>query len=517
MTALTSPRSASGVSAVAAETLARLRAAGVVPGGIRADSRAIRAGEVFVAWPGGQSDGRQYLRQAVERGACAVLWEPSAGFAAPELPVPGWAVEGLRQVAGELAHLIYQQPSQHLWVAGVTGTNGKTTVSQWIAAALAAHGERCGVIGTLGSGYPGALQAGANTTPGAVDLHRLFAEFRDEGATALAMEVSSIGLEEGRLHAVAFDVALFTNLTHDHLDYHNDMANYAAAKARLFDWPGLQRAVVNLDDPFGWQLAQRCVAAGHDVIGYGLSARAAAQFADMRVLRAEQLQATATGLACVVHWQGEVRALELPVFGDFNVANLLAVVGALLMRGLGFGAALQAVASLQSPAGRMESVGGNGAPLVVVDYAHTPDALEKVLRALRPTAQARGGRLVCVFGCGGNRDGSKRPLMGAVAAAHADQVVLTNDNPRNEAPDAIIAQIKQGIPAAQQVQLVTEADRAQAIAATVAAAASEDVIVLAGKGHETYQEVAGIRYPFADIEHARSAIEAWKQTRGAQS
>ena len=460
---------------------------------LSSDSRACAPGVAFFAYPGEKADGRSHIADAAARGAAAVLWEEE-GFAwRPEWRLPNVAVRGLKQRAGALAHEFYGRPSDSLWVCGVTGTNGKTSCSQWIAAALGRRGARSGVIGTLGSGFPGALSALANTTPDALEAHALLKALREQGAAAVAMEVSSHGLVQGRVNAIAFDCALFTNLSHDHLDYHGSMDAYAEAKARLFDSPGLQAAVLNLDDVAGVRLAQRL--AGRDIrtIGYSLAPLAAP-------LTREYLAAVAiegTSLQLDSSW-GRAGA-TLNQLGRFNVANALGVIGCLLAYGLPFSEAVALLADLPGVPGRMERVGEE--PLVVIDYAHTPDALEKVLHALRPVAQARGGRLVAVFGAGGDRDPAKRALMGATAARLADRVVLTSDNPRSEDPLAIIAAIRRGAPAGK-----VEPDRRRAIEQAIAAAARSDVILVAGKGHEAYQEIRGRREPFSDQAVARTAL-----------
>lgn len=472
--------------------LAELEKQGVKAVSLCLDSRAVQPGDVFVAVKGHQVDGRAYIAQAIARGAAAVLYEAGS---VPEMTVPHVAVDRLDLCSGAIAHLVYGRPSERLWLCGVTGTNGKTSVSQWIAQAMNALGCKCAVIGTLGNGFPGELADSVNTTPDAVGLHRMLAQFGDRGALSCAMEVSSIGLDQGRVNGATFDVAVFTNLTRDHLEYHGDMAAYGAAKAQLFDTPGLKTAVINLDDPFGAQLAAR-LAGRLRVIGYTLEGHSGAD----EVLAAEALAMTETGLAFTLNG---VR-IEAPVVGRFNASNLLAVIGALLAGDETLADIAVALRRIAPPPGRMQALGGQGMPLVVVDYAHTPDALEKALAALRATAAARGGRLTCVFGCGGDRDPGKRPLMGAVAEAGADGVVLTSDNPRSESPQAILAAIRAGMKTPPTV----EPDRAAAIRAAILAAAAQDTILIAGKGHEPYQEVAGVRHPFSDLEQAQSALEA---------
>ena len=481
---------------MATELLDRLQAQGVRTTRLALDSRRVQPGDVFLALPGAHADGRAYIADAVARGAAAVIYERGGQeIAVP--PTPTFAIDNLAAQAGEIAHLVYGRPSEQLWLCGVTGTNGKTSVSQWIAQALSALDCKCGVIGTLGSGFPPALEAGLNTTPDAVTLHATLARFLRDGAVACAMEVSSIGLDQGRTNGAHFDVAVFTNLTRDHLEYHGSMAAYAAAKRKLFEMPGLTGGVINLDDPFGRTLAEE-FSGKLDLLGYTLEAAPDIDRHGDTRLRAEDLRMTATGVAF------RVRGVDfvVPVVGRFNVANLLAVIGALLLGGETLEDCAAALKTIVPPPGRMQAVGGAGQPLVVVDYAHTPDALEQVLITLRESAAARGGRLICVFGCGGERDPGKRPQMGAIAERRADRVLLTSDNPRGEDPQAIIAAILAGMRTCPAV----ETDRATAIRQAVTQADARDVVVLAGKGHEPYQEIAGRRFPFADLEAARSAL-----------
>ena len=377
-----------------------------------------------------------------------------------------------------------------MFMVGVTGTNGKTSVTQWIAQAFAALGRKCAVIGTLGNGFPGALVLGPNTTPGAAALRQLLPDLVMRGATACAMEVSSIGLHQKRVDDIAFDVAVFTNFTRDHLDYHGTMDSYAAEKRKLFDLPGLKTAVVNLDDPFGEQLDAE-LAGRLRVIGYTLATKVSRG----ETLAARDLTTTATGIAFMVNG---VR-MAAPVIGRFNAANLLACLGALLTSDVPLADALTALSRVQPVAGRMQRLGGAGQPDVIVDYAHTPDALDKTLATLRDLTT---GRLICVFGCGGGRDKGKRPIMGGVAASRADLALVTSDNPRNEDPAAIVADILAGMPPGQRVLL----DRAEAIRLAIGEAKTGDVVLIAGKGHEDYQEIQGTRLPFSDMNEARRAL-----------
>jgi UDP-N-acetylmuramoyl-L-alanyl-D-glutamate--2,6-diaminopimelate ligase len=450
----------------------------------------------FFAYPGAAADGRAHIPDAVGRGAAGVLWEEE-GFAwRAEWRVPNAPVRGLKAQAGVIAHAFYGRPSEALWTCGVTGTNGKTSCSQWIAAALTGAGAKCGVLGTLGAGFPGALAEAGNTTPDALELHRMLAAMRREGAAAVAMEVSSHGLDQGRVNGVAFDCALFTNLTHDHLEYHRTMQAYAAAKARLFEFEGLGCAVLNLDDAFGVQLAARLRARGVRTIGYSLSSAGVAPGSTSEFIAAARIAPGELELA--TSW-GAARTAFQPL-GRFNAANALGVLGCLIAYGMPFAQAVAALGALPPVPGRMQRVGD--APLTVVDYAHSPDALEKVLQALRPVAQARGGRLAVVFGAGGDRDRTKRAPMGTAAARLADRIVLTSDNPRSEDPLAILREIEAGVGGPH----VLEPDRARAIALAIGEAADADVVLIAGKGHEPWQEIAGRREPFSDAEVARAAL-----------
>ena len=474
----------------AREILARLAVEGAMIDALASDSRRCAPGTAFLAYPGESADGRAHIADAIGRGASAVLWEERGFSWQAEWRVPNTPVADLKQSAGWLAHEFYGRPSHALWTCGVTGTNGKTSCSQWIAASLGARGVKTGVIGTLGSGYPGALSGTANTTPDALEVHRALKRMLGEGAAAIAMEVSSHGLVQGRVNGVRFACALFTNLSHDHLDYHGSMDAYAEAKARLFDTPDLGAAVLNLDDPMGERLAARLAKRGVRTIGYSLASKGEGEYLRGNLDGAKMQLESTWGEATVA-----VNAL-----GRFNVSNALGVLGCLLVKGIPFRDGCALLEALPPVPGRMERIGER--PLVVVDYAHTPDALEKVLATLRPLAQARGGKLVAVFGAGGDRDQTKRPLMGAAAARHAERVLVTSDNPRSEDPLAIIAQIRNGIGGAHEI----EADRARAIERAIAQSDEKDVILIAGKGHESTQEIAGRRLPFSDQAVARDAL-----------
>lgn len=476
---------------------------GVSARALCSDSRAVRGGEIFLAFPGEHVDGRRYIGAAIEAGAAAVLWEREGFEWSEDWEIPNIPIDGLRRFSGYLADEVYDHPSARLQVVAVTGTNGKTTCAQWIAQACTQRGERAGVIGTLGVGYPDALEVGANTTPDPVLLHQALKRFADDGATTVAIEASSIGIEQGRLNGVQVRTALFTNLSRDHLDYHADMEAYAQAKMALFRQPGLRHAVLNMDDVLGVRIAHQLEREGVVRVACSTTPGAGLRSGMEHYVEAHQVTVSHAGVAfdLVSSWgNGRVESVLL---GRFSVANLLGVLGVLLVSDWPLATAIDAACRLQPVAGRMQRLGGDGAPLVVIDYAHTPDALEKVLAALRDVVRARSGRLVCVFGCGGDRDRGKRPLMGEAVSRHADHAIVTSDNPRSEAPEAIVAQILPGLDVAHEV----EPDRRTAIDRAIAQAAAADVILIAGKGHEAYQEVAGRRTPFSDFEEARRALE----------
>jgi len=450
--------------------------------GLALDSRELQPGWLFLAMPGQTTDGRNYISQAVANGAAAVAYEASDDFAPPAVAAPLIAIQNLKHTVGHIADRFFGSPSRHLLVIGVTGTNGKTTCCHLLAQVLDSPPARCGVIGTVGVGFPDVLEGSTHSTPDAVRVHYLLAEFVRQGATSVCMEVSSHALDQGRVQGVVFSAALFTNLTRDHLDYHGSMEAYGAAKARLFAWPGLKAAVINRDDAFGRELIERAQA--HcAVTSYGL------EQGDVRAL---EVRASLQGLRLrVATAAGEV-SVASGLLGRFNAANLLAVLACLSACGRPLAESAARLAQARPPTGRMERFGHDRlSPTVVVDYAHSPDALEKVLQALREHVQ---GRLWCVFGCGGDRDRGKRPEMGRIAAALADGVILTDDNPRGEDPDAIIAAIAAGMH--QQPQVIR--DRGAAIRAAIQQARAGDIVLIAGKGHEDYQQIGAQRLPFSD-------------------
>lgn len=464
--------------------------------GLVLDSRAVRPGNAFVAIAGFGAHGLRFVDQARAAGAAAILFEPPAP---DDLPAPhdAIAVPGLRSRLGEMGDRFHGRATEAMTVVGVTGTNGKTSTVQLLTQAWHARGIVSGSVGTLGAGLYGHVVPTGFTTPLVLQTHELLATMHDDGAQAIAMEASSHALDQGRVDGVHFDVAVFTNLTRDHLDYHGDMATYGAAKARLFAWKGLKAAVINLDDAFGRELIATLP---RDVRAIGVSSRGDASAA----LQARNLRFDNAGIGFDLVVDGQSHAVQSPLLGRFNVDNLLAVAGVLIALGDASAQVAGTLATLQPIHGRMNRLGGDGRlPLVVVDYAHTPDALEQALTSLRAHVQAK---LICVFGCGGDRDRGKRPQMAAIAEQHADVVIVTDDNPRFEDGDVIVADIMAGF--AHPERVTVQRDRAAAIGHAVGTAGPNDIVLIAGKGHEPYQDVQGVQHPFDDTQVARSALEA---------
>ncbi len=460
--------------------------------GLALNSRLLQPGELFLACAGTAQHGVRFIDDAIERGAVAVALEPgeiTRGHNLSDVTVPVFEVENLHWHASALAARFYGEPSAAMQVVGITGTNGKTSVSQFIAQAIGQDAP-CGVVGTLGSGLYGRLADTGHTTPDAVSLQRQLAEMVDGGARHVGMEVSSHALDQGRVNGVHFDVAVFTNLSHEHLDYHGDMASYAEAKQRLLHFPAVKHAVINADDPVGREWLNS-LPQGVDAISYSLKGEAK--------LRGDNLQLDGSGLRMTVLYNDQSGVLKTGLLGRFNAANLLAACGALLALGYEFKHVLARLAQVSTVPGRMEAFGGGDKPLVVVDYAHTPDALENALLALR---EHTSERLWCIFGCGGDRDREKRPLMGRIAEQQADSVVVTDDNPRNEDPYSIIEQIVGGIMEPDAVYI--NRDRTQAIAHAIELSHAGDVILVAGKGHESEQKIGDQIIPYSDrVEVAR--------------
>ncbi len=470
--------------------------------GIALDSRMVQPGDLFLALRGSRADGREFIDAAIGKGAVAVIGESLTG-ARMEIRqrVPLIAMPDLRQRAGEIAARFHGNPSAAMRVIGITGTNGKTSCSHFLAQALDDLSPT-GVIGTLGNGLFGDLEESGNTTPDPVSLQSWLARFRDQEVNDVVMEVSSHALEQGRVQGVCFAAALFTNLSRDHLDYHGSMARYGAAKRKLFSMPGLRRAIINADDKFGREMLGD-LAKKMKVCGYTLEGRQTAA----RMVAGSELHLDSTGLQMKIRTPWGDGVLTSSLLGRFNASNLLAVLATLLMLDMPLERALLRLSRLAPVPGRMESFGGGRVPLVVVDYAHTPDALEQVLVALRE----HGGRLWCVFGCGGERDRGKRALMGAVAGRHADQVVITDDNPRSEEAAAIVNDILAGVPGYIDVEICH--DRAAAITEAIRRASASDVVLVAGKGHEQFQQIGNQKYPFCD----RDVVQRVLAERGSRN
>lgn len=467
-----------------------------VTGSLVADSRSVKSGDGFIAWPGAARDARQYVDGVLNAGASACLVESDGinQYAYTSEKIAAYA--GLKSAAAPIAAAYFEDPSQQLQTVAITGTNGKTSTAWWLAHALAKLNRKCGLVGTLGIGAPGAIVFNGLTTPDPVLLQQQLRRFVDEGFTACAIEASSIGISEQRLDGTHFQVAVLTNFTQDHLDYHGSMQSYWAAKASLFNWPGLQSAVINIDDPKGLDLSLELNASDLDLWTVAIDVFAR--------LQAQRIEQRAAGMAFDVVEGSQRARVTSSAIGLYNVSNLLGVIGTMRALGVPLNVAADACCDLPDVPGRLNTLSQQDAPLVVVDYAHTPDAIEKVLLTLRPVAQARGGQLWCVFGCGGDRDMSKRPMMAAAVQKRAHQVVVTSDNPRMENPASIISQILLGLTQRESVHV--QANRALAIFETITNAHPNDVVLLAGKGHEDYQEISGVKHPFEDMAHAKAAL-----------
>ena len=469
-----------------------------VTGTLSADSRKLAPGDGFIAWPGAATDGRKYVNAALGAGAAACLVEhedaQAYGFSDDRVAT----YEGLKAATGPIAAAYFGVPSEQLQVVAITGTNGKTSTAWWLAQALDRLGRKCGVVGTLGVGQLGAMVFNGLTTPDPVLLQQQLKRFVDEGFVACALEASSIGLEERRLEGTRIRLAVFTNFTQDHLDYHASMADYWQAKKMLFSWPGLQAAIINIDDAKGFELSAALIGAPLDIWTFSCTGPAR--------LQAQAICHGAHDLSFEVVEGAERHRISTPMVGLYNVSNLLGVVASLRAMNIPLADAVNACADLLPVPGRTETLTVPGQPLVVIDYAHTPDALEKVLLAIKPVALSRGGRLWCVFGCGGDRDASKRPLMAAIAEKSADQLVVTSDNPRTEDPQLIIDQMLRGLSRPDAV--LVQADRAAAIADALRLAQAGDVVLLAGKGHENYQEIKGVKFTFSDRDQAQAVLDA---------
>lgn len=460
--------------------------------GISLDSRTVQPGTLFLACLGEQYDGRKYIQEAIAQGAVAIIAEEDNHKIDQNKysDVPILSVTDLRKYVGLIAARFYHDPSADMTVIGVTGTNGKTSCSQFIARSLQMAGHPCGIIGTLGMGFPDHLATAPLTTPDAITLQKELASLKTQGATAISMEVSSHSLAQHRVQGIHFSIAVFTNLTRDHLDYHGDMIHYAAAKQKLFAMPGLQYAVINVDDEYGRQYLKQ-MPSSVQVYGYSITNRES----NLPMVRAENIHMHEKGFSALIKSPWGEGELQSQLMGRFNLSNLLATFTVLNLLKIPLQQVLQFLSSITTVPGRMQIFGGGQQPIVVVDYAHTPDALEQALQALREHCQ---GKLWCVFGCGGERDRGKRPMMAQVAEKMSDQVIVTDDNPRCEYSQKIIEDIMQGFLYPHAV--ITIPDRRQAIQHAINSAKAGDVILIAGKGHEPYQIIGKEKLPFSDAE-----------------
>lgn len=467
---------------------------------ITTDSRQVQVGSLFLAYSGDVSDGRDYISDAIKNGASAIIWDTENFEWNAEWDVENVGIKHLRQQSGAIASQFYKAPSEKMWMIGVTGTNGKTSITQWLSQCFNNLNHKTAVIGTLGNGLPNQLSETSNTTPDAVLLQSLLADYAQQGVQNVAMEVSSHGLHQGRVQAINFDVAVLSNLTRDHLDYHITFEAYAAAKRSLFEYSDLKCAVLNADDAFGQVLTHDLNAADKTVLTYGI---------EQGDVRAENLRFGTTNFSFDAVTPYGNAAVQVNLVGKFNVYNVLAVLATLLVSQVSLADAIAVIAQIESAKGRMQMLGGGSLPLVVVDYAHTPDALEKVLDTLKQQASSK---LICVFGCGGNRDKGKRPEMGKVATRLADAVVVTSDNPRDEAPDGIIEDILKDMHGnGMHSNYMVEPDRAKAISVGILSAKPNDIVLIAGKGHEEYQEVKGKKHYFSDIEQAKDVLKIYAE------
>jgi UDP-N-acetylmuramoyl-L-alanyl-D-glutamate--2,6-diaminopimelate ligase len=473
---------------------------------LQSDSRRVQTGDAFFAWAGQHTDARHHVVQALQQGASACLVEADGLEAFEALndlglhDAPIVSYQGLKAASGAIADAYFEQPSQQMQLIAVTGTNGKTSTAWWLAQALTRLGQRCTVVGTLGLGEPGQMHSTGLTTPDPLQLQTQLRRWVNEGVKACAMEASSIGLVEHRLNGCHIRTAILTNFTQDHLDYHGDMQTYWQAKQSLFEWPGLTTAVINWDDPKGQALCEMLASTPVQVWTVSMHSTQANVYA-------RHVRTTAQGMEFEVVCGEQSQSVSSQCVGEFNVMNMLGVMAVLCQAGHRLSAVVDACHALQPVPGRMQTWGRVGTPAVVVDYAHTPDAVAKALQALRPWAHARGGRLYCVLGSGGDRDSSKRAPMGRSAEAHADQVCLTSDNPRSEDPQHIVQQMLAGM--TQPHKAIQQLDRAKAISDSIAQAQAADVVLVAGKGHETYQEVRGQKLPFSDSDHVVLALQRW--------
>lgn len=458
------------------------------------DSREVKPGDIFIALSGTKTKGSQFIPEVIQKKAAAVLLDEE-GHIAWQQSIPIIPIKNLRAHLGKIAAEFYGHPASRMKMFGVTGTNGKTSCTHFLAQALQSFNLSCGVMGTLGNGLYGALGEPGLTTPDALTLHATLKQFLAQGAKATAMEVSSHSIDQGRVNGIAFEAGIFTNLTQDHLDYHHTMAAYAAVKKRFFTEFSQKHIILNGDDAYGKQWLSELT--NHpSVFAYGLKRMDLP--ASIPQIYADKIRLTLHGITAQIYTPWGNEALSLPLVGAFNLSNVLAVLTALCVQELPFADVMRTLSHLKPVPGRMTLLGGKGQPLVAVDYSHTPDSLEKALQALRAHA---GGKVICVFGCGGNRDAAKRPLMAGIAEKLADQVIVTNDNPRHEDPADIAQQIIKGFQAPEAVSVIL--DRSKAIEKSIQCASANDCILIAGKGAEHYQQVGDVKLPFDDAAEVR--------------
>ncbi|MSQ80702.1 MAG: UDP-N-acetylmuramoyl-L-alanyl-D-glutamate--2,6-diaminopimelate ligase [Candidatus Methylopumilus sp.] len=457
------------------------------------DSRHLKKNSLFLAYPGAHSDGRTYIAEALKKGVKAILYEKRNFSWQKSWNVDHYAVNDLKDKEGEIAHVFFKEPSKKLLTIGITGTNGKTSCAHWIAEIQNLLGKKAGLIGTLGYGYK-KLKTHAYTTPDAISIHRILKQFKTKKIKSAVMEVSSHALSQGRVNGILFDVAVFTNLSRDHLDYHLNFKNYFNEKKKLFHFASLKVAVINIDDVYGKKLKLSLIKNKKKVLTYGIKSGD---------IRATHIQYFNSSTIFQMHFKKEIYEVKAPIVGEFNVYNLLAVISSLIASGYSMQKIVKQVSHISQVPGRMEKLGTKQTPKIFIDYAHTPDALRKALKTLKDKTD---GKLICVFGCGGNRDVGKRKDMAKAASDLADTNFITSDNPRNENPKKIIDEISKYMKGPYSVEI----DRHKAIEKAINYAKKDDVVLIAGKGHEKYQEIKGVKYPFSDQKHARKVLKSYK-------
>lgn len=466
---------------------------------VTADSRLVKQGDLFLAYQGHHTDGRYYIAEAVNQGASVVFWEDDAGFCwNSDWLVDHLPVKQLAQQAGIIVADILHYPSQAMRIIGVTGTNGKTSITHWLAQAYGILEKKAALIGTVGNGFLGQLSNTTHTTPDAITMQQLLAHFAHQSAKVVAIEVSSHALDQGRVNGVPFETAIFTNLTRDHLDYHQTMQAYGYAKSQLFYWESLRYAIINVADQFGYQLAAQLKQQTVQLLTYGL---------EQGDIHLTACHVSKDGMVLDIHTPWGDTQLANSLIGRFNISNVLACLAALCVDNVPLSQARDALSVMEPVYGRMQRLGGKNKPLVVIDYAHTPDALQAALKSLSEL-RTKQGKLYCVFGCGGDRDTGKRPMMGRIVEKNADVSVVTSDNPRTEASEHIVQDIVSGMHHVSHI----EVDRALAIEWAIRHATAKDIVLIAGKGHEQYQDIGGYKLPFSDFSIAEQVLFQGQQS-----